>query len=403
MYILVHAIKNLIRNKGRTILTLALLMLILILSMMSMLLQNYAMQKGDYYTSTYGSKVTIHASQKDEIDNLTWLSFRKSSRLYRSELMGSVPVTPKGYHLVMNQDQIEGKAKWIAFDHPELQEAFLSGEKKIVEGRMISKGKEVLISKRFAQRNELKVNDQLILENNDQSEHVILTIVGVYNNLSIQADQSFYKELYHNVWNEFYTNWETLQTSPMFREASCIGAYYLKDPKQLMELREELIKKGMPSSYILTQDIDTYEEKMKPVWRLQTISYNMMIGVIAFGGILLILVSIMAIRERTYEIGVLRSMGMRKIQVVRSFLYESFICTAIALTLSLCISSLGAPLIIDLFMQEEELLQTVIQASFTADMAIHSCLISLGLALLSSMSALFISMRYEPRRILSNS
>lgn len=401
MYILIHAVKNLWRNRGRTLLLLILTTLIITLSAVSMLLQDHAKQSAAYYASTYGSKVSILSSSKETIDNRVLLSFRKSSLLHSSELTGAVSVLPKECKVLDASDNGGDYVKWIATNQADVDEGFASKEKKLIEGSMFTKPNEVIISKRFAELNGLHVNDQITLTNQNKTESIVSTIVGIYNNMSLQADLNMGGTSYTNEWNTIYSNWETLQESRFFPEAALSIALFLKQPDDLSALRNELIEKGMPETYLLSQDTATYEQKMQPIRQLQELSSHLMMAVIGVGGMLLVIVSIMAIRERIYEVGVLRAMGMKKAQIARSFLYEAFVDTFIALLFSICIASLFAPWIIGLFMNQDEVLKEMVHVRLTMDMILHCSLLSLGLALISSISGLFVIMRYEPRKILT--
>lgn len=396
MYILKNAIKNIGRNKGRNLLLLFLSLFIMTMSVVSMMLNHYTNNLTDYYTSTYGSKVTIIESKKDMIDKETLLSFTESSLLNKSEKSGTAKMNVKNIR-VLDDDKTQS-LKWTATSYPEVDETFESGEKKIIKGKQLSKSNEVLISKRLAELNNLHVGDSFSIGEQDK---VSFIIVGIYNNTSLHADENPSGDSYTNSWNEIYTNWETMKESPIFKEkAQCSVDLYLKNPADITLLRTELLKKGMPESYILTQDLETYKEKMQPVYQLQDISYKLMYGVIGVGSTLLILISVMSVRERKYEVGVLRAMGMNKYQIARGFLYESFVMTTLALLLSLILSAFCImPIIMNMVIVTHT--NEIIHVSLSYKDILYTTLLSLTLAFISSLGGLFVIMRYNPRRIIS--
>ncbi|MCG4735229.1 FtsX-like permease family protein, partial [Casaltella massiliensis] len=57
--------------------------------------------------------------------------------------------------------------------------------------------------------------------------------------------------------------------------------------------------------------------------------------VLGFGGSILVLISILAIRERKYEIGVLRAMGMKKGKVALGLIFETLSMIFISLSIGL--------------------------------------------------------------------
>lgn len=398
MYILKNALKNIHRNIGRNILILLLSVFIICMSAISMMMHNYASESAKYYTSTIGSKVNILATSIETIDKKTLLSFTKSKLLSKSETIGTIPVLVKQLK-VIDEDPVSA-IKWIATSKSEIDDAFDRMEKVMIEGRKYSKENEVIISKKFAQLNQLSINDKIKISSKDGKKDLTLIISGIYNDVSLQADNHTTNESYANHWNEIYTSWNTMSQSSLFEDSTCTVELYLKNPSNITKLREELLEKGMPKSYLLSQDIETYNQKMEPIQQLQEISSNMMYGVIIIGAMLLMIVSIMAVRERKYEVGVLRSMGMCRLDIAKGFLYESFIITMIALVFSIFVSSVLAVPLINIMMNNQGL--NINFNQLLSSQNIMTCsLISFVLALVSSASGLFIIMRYEPRRILS--
>lgn len=398
MYLLTNALKNIHRNIGRNILIMLLCVFIICMSAISMMMHNYASVSAEHYTSTIGSKVNILASSLEPIDQKTMLSFSNSKLLTKSEKIGTLPVLVKQLK-VLDEDHVSA-IKWIATSKNEIDETFESAEKVIIEGKKYRKENEVIISKKFAQLNQLSINDKIWISSKDGKKELTLTIVGIYNNVSLQADKNVNNQSYANQWNDIYTNWDTMKQSSLFEDASCTVELYLKDPSKIVNLREELLEKGMPKSYLLSQDIDTYNQKMAPIHQLQEISSNMMYAVIFIGGMLLMIVSIMAVRERKYEVGVLRSMGMCRKDIAKGFLYESFIMTMIALVISLLISVVLALPLIKIIMNNQ-VLSIHLNQLLSLQNIIICTFMSFVLALVSSAGGLFIIMRYEPRRILS--
>lgn len=398
MYLLRNALKNIHRNIGRNILIMLLCVFIICMSAISMMMHNYASVSAEHYTSTIGSKVNILASSLEPIDQKTMLSFSNSKLLTKSEKIGTLPVLVKQLK-VLDEDHVSA-IKWIATSKNEIDETFESAEKVIIEGKKYRKENEVIISKKFAQLNQLSINDKIWISSKDGKKELTLTIVGIYNNVSLQADKNVNNQSYANQWNDIYTSWDTMKQSSLFEDASCTVELYLKDPSDIVNLREELLEKGMPKSYLLSQDIDTYNQKMEPIHQLQEISSNMMYAVIFIGGMLLMIVSIMAVRERKYEVGVLRSMGMCRKDIAKGFLYESFIMTMIALVISLLISVVLALPLIKIIMNNQ-VLNIHLNHLLSSQNIIICIFMSFVLALVSSAGGLFIIMRYEPRRILS--
>jgi len=79
------------------------------------------------------------------------------------------------------------------------------------------------------------------------------------------------------------------------------------------------------------------------------------------GAIILILLTLIAIRERKYEIGVLRAMGMKKGRVALGLWTELLVMTVLCLVLGLGVGALAAQPITDVLLTQQA------QAASTAD------------------------------------
>lgn len=113
------------------------------------------------------------------------------------------------------------------------------------------------------------------------------------------------------------------------------AVYYLKQPDMLSAFEAELRSKGLPADYGVRTDESLLEKTAGSVESLQGIALAFLIIVLALGGAIMVLLSIIAIRERKYEIGVLRAMGMKKKKVALGLWTEIIIITCICFMLGM--------------------------------------------------------------------
>ena len=114
------------------------------------------------------------------------------------------------------------------------------------------------------------------------------------------------------------------------RSADGVDAvYYLKQPGMLMAFEAELRSKGLPNDYSVRTDESAFESVAGPVESLQNLALAFLVIVIVLGAVIMLLLSSIAIRERKYEIGVLRAMGMKKKKVALGLLTETIAITCI--------------------------------------------------------------------------
>ena len=118
------------------------------------------------------------------------------------------------------------------------------------------------------------------------------------------------------------------------------ATYFLKRPDMLAEFEAELRSMGLPEAYAVRVDDTMFERAAQPVESLRSLSLTFLIIVLVLGAIIMILLSAIAIRERKYEIGVLRAMGMKKKKVALGLWAEIITLTCICFLLGMGAGSL---------------------------------------------------------------
>ena len=128
------------------------------------------------------------------------------------------------------------------------------------------------------------------------------------------------------------------------------------------------------------------------------------IGIITVGSILLLLITAFSIRERKYEIGVLRAIGMSRVCIVKTLIWETLmLCGSCLVTGILMANILGPILGNELLLKQKNIAQSLANISFSLnmDMIIMLCLITLTTGLITSIFGILFIVRFEPRKILS--
>ncbi len=203
--------------------------------------------------------------------------------------------------------------------------------------------------------------------------------------------------------------------------------YFLKDPDLLSKFDKEAHEKGLSDMANVSTDKGNYDSIVKPVEGLQKISSVFMTLVLVFGGSVLILISILGIRERKYEIGVLRAMGMKKGKIALGIMFETLSIIVISLVCGLSIGSFSAQPISNILMKNQLKVQseamndgfaniasigsnitdatnatlTNLNVSLTGSAILAIIAIALLLGAISIGIGVIYIMRYEPMKILS--
>jgi len=118
------------------------------------------------------------------------------------------------------------------------------------------------------------------------------------------------------------------------------AVYYLKRPDMLTAFEKELRNKGLPGGHSVKTDESAFDSVAGPVESLNNLSFTFLIIVLILGAVIMILLSVIAIRERKYEIGVLRAMGMKKKKVALGLWFEIIAITCICFILGMGVGTL---------------------------------------------------------------
>lgn len=422
MYILKNAAANIFRNKNRNILLGIILFAIILTTSISIIINLTSVEIINGYKAKFGSEVTLtNMANRDDkekqkpLESSKLLSFAESKYVQAKEMTAEIAIIPENLNVLddsstpLENGALSAKAMLKGSSNPKIDNDFEKGIKKVKEGKMYTKNtNECIVSAKFAELNKLKVGDKINVISNikDNPMKIVLIINGIYENKSIMNSSQSSISLY-NPNNHIYTNFETVVDSQIFKTYGIMDVkMLLKDPDMLKAFKKELKAKGLPDYYEVTTDEDTYHLIVAPIEKIANISNNTTIAILGCGSAILLLLSLMTIRERKYEIGVLRAMGMKKSKVALGLVIESLIIMAVCLILGLSVAKLSqktiSKVIVETQIKETKEQNIVVEkVGFTKEAIKNISLMSLGLVMVSSLSGVFVVTRFEPSKILS--
>jgi putative ABC transport system permease protein len=228
-----------------------------------------------------------------------------------------------------------------------------------------------------------------------------------------------------NARNDIITNYETAfnygKTDPRVDTA----AYTLKSPDLLPAFESEARAAGLSYDYKVTIDEEAYNRIISPALGMAKISLTFIIVVLALGALILFLLATLSIRERKYEIGVLRAMGMKKSKVASGLILESLAITIVCLIIGLGVGAAVAQPVSDALLKDQvaaaessnsaagtDMFYAGTQGDFNAEplsaldvnlslkVVLLIILISVLLVLISSLTGISYITKYEPIKIL---
>lgn len=465
MYLIGNAMKNLVRNRGRYLLLGAVLTALLAAVSVSAVLHGTASQLIDTYADRFGASVSFTTDlrklitltepdetgqfQDPEITSEQYLAFSQSDAVKNTLFQGTRQVycgtlqtldqgNEEAYYeaggwgsVFQGENETDEprrqapNAVVLGYSDSDMMEDFIAGHRQLDEGHFFSAPGEVMVSRDLADRNGLQLGDRFTLQdvNSPEVPPLTLTVCGIYlDGTAAQADGQDWAVT--NRRNELLTAFDTLSQHSM-EGLWLTASYYLKSPDLAPEFEQYVRAHGLSPVYNVTVDAAGYNRIVKPVQSLEHLSSAFLLVVLLAGGLVLILLSMLGVRERKYEIGVLRAMGMPKVQVALGLLTESFavlvLCLAIGLPLGNGIAQPAADAILAEQEQAEEtqpdygngtLLSTEgsgltpagnqhVDVRWTAEGIGLLAAVSLGLGLITNAAGIWYITRWEPIRILA--
>jgi len=276
---------------------------------------------------------------------------------------------------------------------------FKTDEKKLTEGRMFEKPGEVLISTALADLNNIKLGDVIKISGNSKTHDnntIDLTVVGIFEDLKGGANDNP-NDVYAGV-DDLFTSFDTLYSANFYRTSLDKMTFYLKNPDATGPFLQELRAKGLPEMFVPYYDLKSYNAIVEPVKKMSGIAVTFGIVILITGAAILVFLSISNIRERKYEVGVLRSIGMKKHQLARGMAYESLSLVTVFTVVGLLIGGLLARPITGMLLGSTDGANSA--GVFTVGPLPLVLLAAAVLGVLSSLVGILYVTRYEPMKIL---
>lgn len=241
-----------------------------------------------------------------------------------------------------------GDFRLTGYSDPSYINEFIAGTKKIKEGSMFTKDeteKVSVISEELATQNEIKVGDEITLYSpSDSDTPYTFKVVGIYEDNSDVSTDGFMSMNAMNSRNQIYTNITGISdiitatgtsSNKMVRKDGLTAKFYLYNNNDLDAFTKEVEEKGLNASYTVTTNEDEILSTVKPIQNISRFSLVFLIIILIVGASVLAIINLINIRERKYEIGVLRAMGMRKSKIALQFITEIFIVAMVSLLIGI--------------------------------------------------------------------
>jgi putative ABC transport system permease protein len=201
-------------------------------------------------------------------------------------------------------------------------------------------------------------------------------------------------DLWYFAQSEYLSGWQLGAGGGFVRGNETV--FFLRSPDLLYAFEAELREKGLPDDWVVFRDEASYRRMIAPIENLQDVSLTFLLVVLLFGAAIMVLLSVIAIRERKYEIGVLRAMGMKKKKVALGLWVETITITCICFVLGIIVgTALATPVSNALWTGEGQ-----INIALNGVTALQILGVSLLLATIAGAVSVSRITKYEPIKIL---
>ena len=368
MYILTHAIKNIFRNKGRNILIASVTLAIIASGVVALTIKDASAKIIEDTRLKIASKVNIGIDLSQRRGTATqdmpdigiddFFSYAESDYLMKSILSAQLYLYSSTTFAV--GDDAKGQGMWNSNDgngdtgkaatmflignsDPDtLADFSAGGEREILPGgRMYSGLNECVISSELADVNGISVGDTIsAVSVFEPVKDFELTVVGIFDDGTVAWPGQAYQDanfFLFNRRNEIMTSFETIMAKGFETDQGMeINAeYYLKNPADIDGFEAEVRDKGLHPDYSVSINQRELDEVTAPLRGMDGIVTTFIAVILILGAALLALLSLTAVRERKYEVGVLRAMGMEKGKIAAGLLAEAVIISALCLFVGL--------------------------------------------------------------------
>ena len=232
------------------------------------------------------------------------------------------------------QEEYKNVVQLLATNSTSKDILFHSEVFQLKEGRHLKKGdrNKILIHEAFAKKNHLKLGDTMSLQTIDNRKGKY-EIIGIFTGKKQETYTGFSSDFSENHVFVDYTSLNMHKVNQLF--------LYSKNSRDCDTIVKKL--KKYTNAYEIKKDTDAYMNSLATIQNVTHI-LNIMIYSILIGGIVVLsLVLILWLRERIYEIGILLSIGMHKLEIMLQFILELFFISVPAIVLSLLLISLFVP------------------------------------------------------------
>lgn len=232
----------------------------------------------------------------------------------------------------------------IGYSSYEAMEDFISGKYSIIDGEVSQEFNKnyCVINSELATINGINIGDNIeFVSPNDESITFDFIVTGIFQDTDNSADTRM--QMFSSSANTIITNTDTIEN--IVKKDSNISksinpSFVLTSKEAIEDFTNEVKNKGLDDNLMISTNLENVESSTESISNLKTFALVFLIITLLIGAVVLFVISMINIKERKYEIGVLRTIEMSKFNLTLQFVIELLIVTLISLLIGCAICAL---------------------------------------------------------------
>ena len=371
--------------------------------------------KNLYKDVNFGFNIESADKSNKEIEKDTLKKIEELKGITTKNYIFSKSVTVEGEKVVQeNQnitlnDEMKNKSNLVMMNGITASKSnidFKSEVLKLEKGRHIEENdkNKIMIHEKFAELNNINLGDKIKLS--QEGKILELEVVGIYSGEKTNTFNGLSSDFIENtVYTDYKSSQELLALISNNKVTSV--EYGVEDPTNLDDVIKTVENLGI-NNLMVSKSNKNYELVTSSVESITKITNIIRIGSVVVGVVILSLILMFWVRERTYEIGILLSLGTSKVNLVLQFIVEVLLITLFGL-----ITALGTEMTTIKYLANnvgsifsEELPKTIadelMKISVSGIDIISLVIVMVAIVIISVVVALLPILKMKPKKILTN-
>ena len=371
--------------------------------------------KNLYKDVNFGFNIESADKSNKEIEKDTLKKIEELKGITTKNYIFSKPVVVEGKKVVQeNQnitlnDEVKNKSNSVMMNGITASKSnidFKSEVLKLEKGRHIEENdkNKIMIHEKFAELNHVNLGDKIKLS--QEGKTLELEVVGIYFGEKTNTFNGLSSDFIENTVYIDYKSSQELSNLIANNKVTSVE-YGVEDPTRLEDVIKTVENLGL-NNLMVSKSNKNYELVTSSVESITKITNVIRIGSVVVGVVILSLILMFWVRERTYEIGILLSLGTSKVNLVLQFIVEVLLVTIFGLMIALGIeiatikylaSNVGS-------IFSEELPKTIadelMKISVNGIDIVNLVIVMIAIVIISVVVALMPILKMKPKKILTN-